>query len=160
MTFYIKPPAVVATVKNLEDSVEERLTCYANMHCENIKEVIQGLHCLADDSTMDRIGNFLFRMVSLNNSRFRDVYLKNEVKILEIRLSCYEQSQVKFAVTKIRRHANEVLRTYRLEDEVKQFILFLEQTCTKLLKEEWFLHAFIQHEEPCKQCNEFCFKGK
>lgn len=133
MSFYLRPPTGFTTIFNLEKTVRQRLLCYEKILTEDIRNTIADLECLVEDSTLDRLGHHLFRLLAFKNSSFCPAFVANEIELLGLRLSAYNPDEALKFVISLKSQCRTCLRAIEEEGRVKNYFIALNKVCSKLL---------------------------
>ncbi|KAJ8967786.1 hypothetical protein NQ317_005563 [Molorchus minor] len=142
MSFYLKPPRGQINFHQLEECARQRLMCYDKICNNDTLLEISSFECLVEDSSLDRTGHFIFRLSAYFNSRFREVFLQNEAKLLLLRLNCYKEADLKYFLKKILRQIKDILEENEADDKILEVCIWFFKICQQMLKKEYLAYIF------------------
>lgn len=159
MSFYLKPPRGLVNLHTIEDCVQQRLNYYDIIYSNNNGVEVYNINCLIDDSPLDRLGHYLFRLYAYFSASFREAFLENEKKLLLLRLNCYGKGDIKYFLKRTLNHSRECLKENNMHETVKEVYLFLISLCSKMLNRDYLNHI-VKESHIDAECEKFTLKGK
>ncbi|CAH1119595.1 unnamed protein product [Phaedon cochleariae] len=142
MTFYLKPPRGYLNLHKLEECVKNRLIYYDSVHKENIE--LFNHEYLVEDSALDRTGHFVLRLLAYFRKTFQDIFLKNELELLEFRLNSYDPTDVKHFLKRLLKHSRDSLKE-DCHEKFRELCLVLMRVSSSMLLKGYLDHVF--HDE-------------
>ncbi|XP_056639072.1 uncharacterized protein LOC130446701 isoform X4 [Diorhabda sublineata] len=146
MTFYLKPPRGNLNLYILEDCIRERLLCYN--YLKNGSFDLTNFQYLVEDSSLDRTGHFILRLMACCNHTFEYDFVQKELKLLEVRLISYDMGDVKIFLKRILKHTREIISDNRNKDLFDIFFVFLKVICL-MLSNVFLKHIFAIGRNGC-----------
>ncbi|CAG9765543.1 unnamed protein product [Ceutorhynchus assimilis] len=149
-------------VLDIAKTIQERLECYQHLYSEDIQEVLGNLQTLSPGSDEDCTSFYLLKLKTFDHARLRQVFAKNELKLMELRLSNYTEIDLKQFVKNLRSEAQDFLVRHRkyMSKEKEKTCLECVHVSLLFLRQGALEHAFKYHknDEFCEDCDNFCIQ--
>ncbi|CAH1099079.1 unnamed protein product [Psylliodes chrysocephalus] len=151
MTFYMKPPRGILHLHKLEECVKERLLCYKNLKNSNTELTeVSNFQYLVEDSSLDRTGHFILRLLAYSSSSYQYDFIKNEINLLEVRLKSYDRQDMKQFLKRLLKHSREIFNMNENESLREIYLVFIRIFST-MLRNNYLKHIFkTEHTQGCE----------
>uniref|UniRef100_A0A6P7GQZ8 DNA primase large subunit-like n=1 Tax=Diabrotica virgifera virgifera TaxID=50390 RepID=A0A6P7GQZ8_DIAVI len=148
MSFYLKPPRGIVNLHTLEACVKERLTCYKFLNKQSLE--VTHFQYLVEDSSLDRTGHFILRLIACCNKKFKYDFIENEVKLFETRLCSYDIQDLKLCLKRLLKHTRETLNI-ATNKTLLHLLAALTRILLFMLRNAYLNHIF----NDCEGCSLF-----